>query len=229
VAISQPSRPSGSTAGVGQQIMNPELQILPRFTVAKTRFDDFPFYEGIFDRNIHICEGFIGYLVNEENFCLQGRFYKYEDGTKKAIFRPTNERPINNIIIGNIYYFLDGYWGEKVELVLSKKKEWSRQEFIKKDGYEFEFKGMKMISKDREKPEIATGGEGKVRKGGWNHEHCEICEATISEKIKIFGYMSNDGKWVCEKCYQIYVNPRKLGFITNKSLSQIIGEDYPKS
>jgi hypothetical protein len=206
--------------------MNPELRILPRFTITKTRVDDSPFCEGIFDRNIHICEGFIGYLVNEENLCIQGRFYKYEEGTKHAEFRPTDEMYKTKINTGIIYYFLDGYWGEKVELILSKNKEWKRQEFSKKDGYEFEFMGMKMISKDKNKPGSATSGDGKLKKDGWNHEHCEICETTISEYTNIFGYVSNDGKWVCEKCYQIYIKPIKIGFININSVSQIIGEDY---
>jgi len=205
--------------------MNDELRILPKFTITHKGIDDYPSCEGIFDRNIHICDGFIGYLINEENLCIRGRFYKYEEGTKQAIFRPTIEQQNSIINNGSIYYFLDGYWGEKVELVLSKNKEWIRQEFSKKDGYEFEFNGMKMMSKDRKKPGSATSGEGKVRKGGWDHEHCEICVATISEDMNLFVYVSNDGKWVCDKCYQIYVQPIKLGFITNLSVSQIIGEE----
>ena len=110
-------------------------------------------------------------------------------------------------------------------MIFSKNKEWDRQKFSKKDGYEFDFLGKKMISKDKKKPGFATGGDGNVQEGGWNHEHCEICEATISEYVNIFGYVSNDGKWVCEKCYQIFIKPINISFINNKSVSQMIGEE----
>ena len=40
---------------------------------------------------------------------------------------------------------------------------------------------------------------------GWEHDHCELCNATISELENDLneGYATDDDyRWICETCYQ---------------------------
>jgi hypothetical protein len=47
--------------------------------------------------------------------------------------------------------------------------------------------------------------------GGWGHEHCELCRSHI--EADEFGHRDQNGRWVCEKCYERYVVPRDLAFV----------------
>lgn len=48
---------------------------------------------------------------------------------------------------------------------------------------------------------------------GWDHEHCEICLATLGPDGQPEGYVSEGATWVCEHCYAAYVQRRSLEFI----------------
>jgi hypothetical protein len=47
--------------------------------------------------------------------------------------------------------------------------------------------------------------------GGWDHEHCELCNEHIDAAM--FGYCDLSGHWMCEKCYERYVVPHDLAFV----------------
>jgi len=53
------------------------------------------------------------------------------------------------------------------------------------------------------------GTAEEVVSGGWEHEHCELCWATISphDGHQPTGY--TDGKeWLCISCFGKYIAPR---------------------
>ena len=60
--------------------------------------------------------------------------------------------------------------------------------------------------------------------GNWDHEHCSICWADLSEQAEKFGYADQDDCWVCESCYATHVKPKDLGFIDEIAISQIRGK-----
>jgi len=93
---------------------------------------------------------------------------------------------------GRAYPYLDGYWGERAELVYDAARVWVRAEFRPRDSVR----------------------QGKVISGGWDHEHCRICWEKISESTQPFGYHDQDEDWVCESCYEKYVTTKSIDFIT---------------
>ena len=48
---------------------------------------------------------------------------------------------------------------------------------------------------------------------GWDHEHCEICMATIGNCGESTGYRNQRDEWVCRECYLNYIQKQDLSFI----------------
>jgi hypothetical protein len=103
---------------------------------------------------------------------------------------------------------LDGYWGERAEIVLDTTRQWHKMLFQTSDAVEF--RGEK--SRTRVRAEAAKAEEGKLIKGGWDHEHCAIQWETIDED-QPEAYFSEPDTWVCEECFNRFVRPRSLRFI----------------
>lgn len=81
-----------------------------------------------------------------------------------------------------VVYVLDGYWGERAEIVLDATIHWNEAKFTAKKE--------------------------------WDHEHCAICWAKISESENTAYYLGAD-RPVCSECYQNYIQPKSLGFVPN--------------
>jgi hypothetical protein len=52
--------------------------------------------------------------------------------------------------------------------------------------------------------------DGIIR-GGWDHAHCELCDAHIDAEN--YGYCDLSEHWVCEACYSKYVENHDLSFM----------------
>jgi len=51
-------------------------------------------------------------------------------------------------------------------------------------------------------------------KGGWNHDHCEICHTTIAEgeteiEFENEGFYS-EYEWICKNCHSNFIKPTDL-------------------
>lgn len=55
-----------------------------------------------------------------------------------------------------------------------------------------------------------AGADGVIQ-GGWDHEHCELCDRHIDAGK--YGYLDLGEHWVCEACYNEYVANHDLSFI----------------
>ena len=172
-------------------------------------------FTGAFKTMPKTYESWVGYLFsdNGDNSC--GRFVSCT-ASAKFIYQP--KRPDQmELEIGRSYYYLDGYWGERAAMVLDRTCCWVRTEFKPRDAFEPDWSprgGAHFwgpASQHQSEP-------GQIIPQGWNHEHCGICWAKISQHAQKHGYRSH-GKagevWVCESCYARYVLPRNLDFITN--------------
>lgn len=51
-----------------------------------------------------------------------------------------------------------------------------------------------------------------VIRGGWDHEHCDMCLGTIDTR-RPSCYTNADGAWLCEGCYEKYVTDGCLDFL----------------
>ena len=55
--------------------------------------------------------------------------------------------------------------------------------------------------------------ETRIVPGGWDHEHCEICNECICLIHGPDGYANKDDNWVCPACYEKYVEPMSFDFL----------------
>lgn len=204
--------------------MNRSLLSLPQFTVEAAASDDPNQRSGHFDSGLNIKAGSIGYLVAENGLCVEGKFYQFDENTRRAVFKPKESSQLNLLKINKTYPYLDGYWGERVALVLDTSRNWNKELFKPQDAVAYRSGDKTIVIKvGQPVDDIPVEGEGRIIKGGWDHEHCAICWESIDEDHPN-GYKDQNNEWVCENCYSNYVKPRRLGFIDDTALSQIRGE-----
>ncbi len=201
-----------------------ELQRLTKFIITQIESEDSKMVSGIFDSVIRLGEGWISYLIGQEGFCIEGRFYRFDVNTKTAIFQPKESKQIGLLVPGKIFFYLDGYWGERVVLVLDTSRLWKRELFKSQDAVEYILNDKKIRGRLGQLPTFPVEKEGRKINEGWDHEHCAICCEKISESEQPYGYADQNGEWVCEGCYSNFVQPKRLGFLNEVALSQIRGE-----
>lgn len=82
---------------------------------------------------------------------------------------------------------------EELERLL--KREWWREKYAARDSVWY-----------------TSGGGEVVKKGGWDHEHCQLCSDPISARdpARRWGYRNEDDDWLCEACYRLYLERRQF-------------------
>jgi hypothetical protein len=106
---------------------------------------------------------------------------------------------------GKTYIFRSWWAPYQLELAKDKTRVWRREKFEPSDELAFRLvDGGTMGRKKLEGEKIPPGGF--VVPGGWEHEHCKLCWATIAD---IQGFQNSgytDGEdWLCEACYEKYI------------------------
>jgi hypothetical protein len=152
-------------------------------------------------------------LLNEKwAFCLLvrnqviwGRFLNIDENQTSAEFWPENPALLRELTAGVAVTFLDDYLGQRAEAVLDVGRTWDRALFEARDAVQYST-GLMTIAG----PDAPAGGV--IVPGGWNHTHCFVCHATISEVHPVF-YQSSEGERVCEACHTNYIVPRSLAFL----------------
>lgn len=181
---------------------------LPQFEVLEIkRIDSVTRCSGIIKNIVSLSkaepEWIVTIYVNQSKF-IQGRFSEVDSKTFHVTIDLINLGYSNNIVVGNNYPMLDGYWGDLAELVFNTSTVWKRVKFEPRDS-------------------IVHHLDGKIEivKGGWEHEHCEICSQTISQyesNNNSYGYVNQKDNWLCQSCYEKYVQEKSLNFINRNQL-----------
>ena len=172
-------------------------------------------YFGKFDKTPLIKENNLGYLVDGSRF-VYGRFIKFNENDLTTIFESEND----TIILSEqkAYSVLDGYWGQRAELVFDENRKWNKIYFKPTDADKFKINGMTAWQEVGQ--ELPEGAEffGKI-KDGWDHEHCFICWEKISEfeKVNDYGFVDDENNWICKKCFTQYIEKKSLDFIYIKT------------
>ena len=187
--------------------MASELERFPQFTIK--RVNDIECF-GKFNCDLIFNNGDWGYLIESGNVSYEGKFYDLNRNMKEAKFVPEDSGRILHITVDKKYAYFDGYWGLRAALILDESIIWKETHFKSSDSVD---------------------DSGKVmRIEGWDHEHCEICWETISDKApnKGIGFVSeNDRKterWVCANCFRKFVKIRSLSYIRDEFImTQIRG------
>lgn len=175
--------------------MNNKTIILPRLRVTAL------IPEGLsisFQKPQWIGDRWITCIMLSPNKFIWGRFTEINTGNKTGKVILENKQEVSFLQAGAEYEYLDGYWGERAELVFDTSLIWEKTEFIPRDAVRH----------------LADGRTEDVP-GGWDHEHCIICQESISQVDKQkYGYKDQKNNWLCERCFNSYVVPKKIDFIT---------------
>ena len=113
---------------------------------------------------------------------------------------------------GSTYPWLDGYWEPRhVAMVLAPEESWRRRSFAATPARYFRVDGVTgWQPADAPLPDGAD--DLGVREGAWDHEHCELCSATIGSAGEAEGFVNSDDYWLCATCHERYAVPHDLSF-----------------
>lgn len=172
-----------------------KIDELPVFTILTVRPDS-PQLMGEVNRWRWIGAGHSAYLYLGDGRFVEGRFHDVDESTRSVSFAFKNPDAAPDIQPGESIRYIDGYWGERAIIALDRSLAWQEATFKPCDV-------LKTFPNGRQE-EIA---------GGWDHEHCAICWAVISQKENTIFMKSCQDDCVCFGCFRNYVEPRKIDFI----------------
>ena len=168
---------------------------LPVFVVTSIQPDS-PQLMGEVSKWDWVGEGHFAYLYLGDDQIVEGKFRNVNESTKSVAFAFSQPESVPEIKSGASIPFFDGYWGERAKIVLDKSLEWKEIPF-----------------KPRDAIHTYPGGRKEVIPGGWDHEHCEICWATISLSENPNFRESSQGHKVCLDCYGNHITSRNIDFM----------------
>lgn len=178
---------------------------LPRFLITAAldgscigRFDPSPF----------IGESWIGCLYLADERFIWGRFIQVDLRQHTCEFLPDNPTTMVLLRVGTPYPYLDGYWGERAELVLKTDQTWREANFQPSDAVQVSVPQGIMWTRSTEKAPI-----GDRIPNGWDHEHCSICWERIGCEGQATGFVNEADDWVCGECFGLFVSPKSLAFV----------------
>ena len=97
------------------------------------------------------------------------------------------------------------WWTKRqLDLVEDRSRTWRREKFESSPAVEHRVDGVRVLGK------VEAGAPGPtVIAEGWDHEHCELCWAKISQLPGSSPEGYTDGNhWICLDCFNQYVQPR---------------------
>ncbi|MGZ5253842.1 MAG: hypothetical protein ACXWV4_05695 [Flavitalea sp.] len=99
---------------------------------------------------------------------------------------------------------IEDWWlHNQVKLVTDESIIWHLQEFKPTRAAWIPCEEGRLLKKLEEGEEIPPGGILEER--AWDHEHCELCHETISDKSEQISGYTNGDHWICISCYQTYI------------------------
>jgi len=180
---------------------------LPRFVVL-TVFKDHCM--GRFDPSPWVSENWISGLYLGDGRFVWGRFRDVDAAAHTCSFLPDSPSELPGLHQNESYPFMDGYWGQRAELVLDESRCWQRRLFEPSDKVRYPASSGTWMA-TRLSAEVPNGGQ--LVPGGWDHEHCAICNRKIGCGGESEGYVSPPDTWVCKECHGCFVVPRSLAFV----------------
>jgi hypothetical protein len=117
------------------------------------------------------------------------------------------------IAVGDRFPWFAAYWRpHQVAMVVEPDHVWAHTEFVAASARFFLLAGVRGWQRaDAALPDGAI--ELEIRPGAWDHEHCEICQATVGAGGAAAGFRDTDDRWLCENCHERYVTLRDLSFL----------------
>jgi hypothetical protein len=99
-------------------------------------------------------------------------------------------------------YIIEDWWTDsQKELVRDSSKIWEKKTFKATSGFWIQEDGGKLLGKTSQHEELPP--DTVIDTTAWDHEHCELCRKTISDKENYQHEGYTDGKeWLCNECYK---------------------------
>jgi len=113
---------------------------------------------------------------------------------------------------GVVYPWLDSYWQPyHLDMILAGPEHWQRRTFTATPAHYFRQAGV--TGWQPAGGPLPEGAEDLgVRGGAWDHEHCELCRATIGARGAPDGCVNPQDYWLCENCFDRYAARRDVSF-----------------
>jgi hypothetical protein len=94
--------------------------------------------------------------------------------------------------------------------VLDREHHWKKVRFVPTDSFMWEGpeggRQWRIVE-----PGDSERTDGSIVPGGWDHEHCAICNARIEAGGS--AYVNDYDDWLCERCHDRWVAAADLGFV----------------
>jgi hypothetical protein len=195
------------------------LEDLPQFLVSRIKQGEvgpngyIPFeLFGTFNHLDGVREGRCWLLLPDKQ-SLIGDLASLNHKTNTAVYQ-TSEK-VMSALSGSRLPYLDGYWqAYHIWMVMDAGHSWQEVIFRATDAVSFSCEGgdgSKLRGLRKAKPEDLRKAELQIVQNGWDHEHCELCNAHIDPGDTC--HCGEASYWVCQGCYQKYVLPRDLSFL----------------
>ena len=125
----------------------------------------------------------------------------------------TDERDpeVARLRVGQRYTWLHDYWQQPlVEAIADETQVWREFTFEASDARHFKRgDGVGWQPVGQALPNDVT--DLGVKPGGWDHEHCDLCDLRIDPDARI-GYTDDRGHFLCSKCYTKHAAQHDVSF-----------------
>jgi hypothetical protein len=191
------------------------LSQLPQFTVTDRRQGEtanqtlilgaFSTREGVRDNRGWLYRGEQGSIIAD----LVGDRRDEDDVVMLSVF---TEDLAPDVQRGAVFPWLDSYWQPyQLAMVLASVERWERRRFLATPARYFKLQGATGWQ-PVEAPLPSGAVDLGVREGAWDHEHCEICGASIGAAGEAEGFVDPDNRWLCVACYARYALHHDVSF-----------------
>jgi hypothetical protein len=159
-----------------------------------------------------VTAGLCWLLLPEQN-ALYGNLSGLDPQTGAASFNATAKTV--PAVQGARLPYLSAYWqAYHIWMILNEDSRWEKIGFHAVDAISESFTsddGRHYHKLSKAQPGKDAPADAQVVASGWDHEHCELCNAHIDPGDN--AYKNTDGLWVCLRCFENYVNPKNLSFV----------------
>ena len=149
------------------------------------------------------------YLFSKKEFIPNSKTIEFFVTPAKPMPRP-----------GDSFPYVDYYWNPKqVSFALEAASAWRRVRFMPQDAVRYHDPAVPGWWKSHLASVPVSRGAKDVHiiKGGWDHEHCNLCQSSIGDARAPHGYFSKaDNDWLCVRCYEEYIAAHDLRFLQFK-------------
>ncbi len=116
-----------------------------------------------------------------------------------------------NIRPGEVLHWMNPA-GQAYHVTMILEGKWNQRYFVPEDAVHFEVNGVHGWKINSGKlPEGAK--QTSIQPKGWDHEHCELCDARIGNDGFELGYIDDNEHWICPDCFTKWAKPKSLKFL----------------